>query len=115
MERAAPTRSINEETALAGGPRKTTKRLVRKYRKRTSSARLEYIALLIQRYAAGLLAPFKCSSCNAWSLDPIGWNGPGKPVCQPCSEARQSVPFVAADAPHKDTWRFQAQPKRGPR
>jgi hypothetical protein len=42
--------------------------------------------LLIERYTSGLLAPFICSCCGVIALDPIGWNGSGRPLCESCSD-----------------------------
>jgi hypothetical protein len=46
----------------------------------------DYLALLIERHLDGLLPIFQCAICRRPSLDPIGWNGRGLPLCETCSE-----------------------------
>jgi hypothetical protein len=41
--------------------------------------------LCARRLAQGLLTPFACWSCGVIALDPLGWNGRGKPLCEACA------------------------------
>jgi hypothetical protein len=42
--------------------------------------------LLTARFQAGLLTPFICSSCKLVVLDPFGWNGRRRPLCERCAD-----------------------------
>ena len=68
------------------GPR--VKKLVRRrsYRDNPHLARLRQPLLLLSRYAKGLLQPFTCFGCGQKALDPIGWDGPQKPLCETCAD-----------------------------
>lgn len=69
-------------------PHRKIKRLVRrrKYNAVRFSASSVYLQLLAERYSTGLLTPFRCSRCNRPALDPVGWNGSQRPLCEPCSD-----------------------------
>lgn len=72
---------------LAGEKLRSVKRFVSHRRSAPRSCPdLDYVRLLLERYAAGLLGPFECSRCGRMALDPIGWNGPGKPLCPSCAD-----------------------------
>jgi hypothetical protein len=74
--------------ALGWNPKRTREiknRRRAEYRHSGSSASL-YRRLLFQRVAIGLLSPFQCARCGQVAFDPIGWNGHGKPLCEPCSD-----------------------------
>ena len=45
-----------------------------------------YMRLLVRRCSYGLLWPFRYSECGITALDPIGWNGPGQPLCELCAD-----------------------------
>jgi hypothetical protein len=49
-------------------------------------AHADYLALLIRRHLAGVLPIFQCAECGQPTLDPVGWNGSGRPLCETCSE-----------------------------
>jgi hypothetical protein len=68
--------------------RQTRKRKVgrRKYRTGPPAASLRYIITLGGRYGDNLLAPFNCTGCGRLHLDPVGWNGPGLPLCADCAD-----------------------------
>jgi hypothetical protein len=51
------------------------------------SPRQRYWQLLTRRYSEGLLAPFSCAECGVVALDPVGWNGTYKPLCDRCADA----------------------------
>jgi len=44
------------------------------------------------RVRQGLLHPFSCASCGVIALDPIGWSGRGKPLCEVCAYSEQLAP-----------------------
>jgi len=50
-----------------------------------SSGQLRW-RLLSERFAAGLLAPFGCAGCGLTALDPLGWNGSRRPLCDQCAD-----------------------------
>jgi hypothetical protein len=82
MSRAAPP---GKETSPAGHRgRKTVKKLRRHYLRHRPFAS-SYSHLLSERYAQGLLEPFYCTRCGEASLDPLGWNGRGMPLCGRCA------------------------------
>lgn len=45
-----------------------------------------YLKLIVSRCSQGLLEPFRCAVCGIQALDPIGWNGPHKPLCGRCAD-----------------------------
>lgn len=45
-----------------------------------------YVDLVVSRYSLKLLQPFRCAVCGVMALDPIGWNGPGQPLCELCAD-----------------------------
>jgi hypothetical protein len=47
---------------------------------------LAYARLVVSRCSQGLLEPFRCAICGLMALDPIGWNGPGQPLCAGCAD-----------------------------
>ena len=47
---------------------------------------LTYTRLIVSRCSQGLLEPFRCAVCGVIALDPIGWNGPGEPLCAACAD-----------------------------
>jgi hypothetical protein len=61
-------------------------KLGRKYRHRRRNASVAYFRMLAEREAQGLLFWFSCSRCGSYSLDPIGWDGPGRPLCETCAD-----------------------------
>lgn len=44
-----------------------------------------YEALLTERVIDGDLQSFSCTRCGHTTLDPRGWDGPGKPLCERCA------------------------------
>jgi hypothetical protein len=90
MSRAAPP--VKEDPgSRPSKPGRRSKELVRRYRPYRFFASA-YSRLLDQRCAYGLLALFQCSGCGAVALDPLGWNGPHRPLYGACAdpEARNS-------------------------
>lgn len=51
-----------------------------------------YRRLLLWRLLVGLLSPFACSRCGCLALDPIGWDGPRRPLCGRCADG-EKVPL----------------------
>jgi hypothetical protein len=47
---------------------------------------LEHVLRLGIANALGELPAFTCSRCGKVSLDPCGWDGPGKPLCDKCAD-----------------------------
>lgn len=45
-----------------------------------------YVDLVVSRNSQKLLEPFRCAACGIMALDPIGWNGPGQPLCAGCAD-----------------------------
>jgi hypothetical protein len=45
-----------------------------------------YPVLLLNRYASHVLHPFNCFRCDIRALDPIGWDGRRKPLCETCAD-----------------------------
>jgi hypothetical protein len=64
------------------------KRLVRRrqYQSYRPLSSLAYPIRLGTRYGEELLVPFVCARCARPALDPIGWNGPGQPLCERCAD-----------------------------
>jgi hypothetical protein len=86
MSRAAPPeKKAGPREWHPNGPGKSVDQRAPDYRQSGLSASL-YRRLLFQRVAIGLLAPFQCAHCGQVAFDPIGWNGHGKPLCEPCSD-----------------------------
>jgi hypothetical protein len=75
----AGTPRITRTANVASG---TSPRL---YRRRKLDARHAYWRLLVSRFKAGLLEPFRCAKCRVVALDPIGWSGPREPLCERCA------------------------------
>jgi hypothetical protein len=46
-------------------------------------------ALTGLRYRLGWLEPFKCSRCGKLALDPIGWAGKRRPLCESCADGEK--------------------------
>ena len=55
------------------------------YRHSVASATVHYLARVGRRYTNGLLSPFYCHRCGIPTLDPCGWDGQRKPLCESCS------------------------------
>src|SRR5258707_15342778 len=67
--------------------RKTVNRLVRRRTaQRSVNPDLRYRELLAERYAGGLVSPFRCSGCGQETLDVLGWDGKRRPLCDACSD-----------------------------
>ena len=66
-------------------PRRIRKLARRNYFSSRRSASL-YWQLIVARYLDGLLSPFACSGCGALALDPIGFDGPQRPLCDACAD-----------------------------
>ena len=79
-----PSRKEEPSTRPSNRGRRSRK-LKRAYRPWRSFAS-SYSRLLFQRTYTGLLRPFRCSGCGLLALDPIGWNGHQRPLCEVCSE-----------------------------
>lgn len=45
-----------------------------------------YQQWIAKRLHCGMLPPFWCAVCRGLSIDPLGWNGPHKPLCEECSD-----------------------------
>jgi hypothetical protein len=45
-----------------------------------------YSRLLAKRHAEGLLDQFLCYRCGRPALDPLGFDGPHKPLCRGCAQ-----------------------------
>jgi hypothetical protein len=58
----------------------------RSYRTAAQLTRFHYVTLLLDQYALGLLHPFSCSRCGQRALDPLGWDGPRRPLCGMCAD-----------------------------
>jgi hypothetical protein len=43
-----------------------------------------YRRRLVRRWRRGLLHPFRCVRCGNLALDPLGWDGPERPICADC-------------------------------
>jgi hypothetical protein len=84
MSRAAPGKE--EPGSRPSKPGRRSKKLVRGYRPYRHFASI-YSRLLAERYANGLLTPFRCAGCTTLTLDPVGWNGPHMPLCEICVDA----------------------------
>jgi hypothetical protein len=65
---------------------KENKKLASRHYNPLSSFTSFYSHLLADRYAKGLLTPFVCYRCGRRALDPIGFDGPYQPLCEPCSD-----------------------------
>jgi hypothetical protein len=52
------------------------------YSKVLASASLGYAGLIVDWYAQGLLAPFRCAVCGALAVDPCGRNNKGGWLCR---------------------------------
>lgn len=100
MSRPAPPERRAARLVNSDGPRKA-KKLVRRRRYRNAAplATYNYLALLEDRYAEGLLVPFTCSCCGCPALDPIGWTGRRQPLCGRCAD-RQEPPSESAPSVH---------------
>jgi hypothetical protein len=53
-----------------------------------------YEKRLIRRVRAGLLEWFVCSICGAPKLDPIGYDGPGRWLCEACVTAAERLELL---------------------
>jgi hypothetical protein len=51
-----------------------------------AAPRASYWRLLTERYSQGLLQPFACFRCGVLGLDPLGWDGPRRPLCASCAD-----------------------------
>jgi hypothetical protein len=60
--------------------------LKRLLRRRCHKRRVSASSLTLGRYAQGLLVPFRCSACGAFALDPIGYQGKRRWLCEVCAE-----------------------------
>jgi hypothetical protein len=48
-----------------------------------------YWAMIAQRLSERLLSSFNCSACGILACDPLGWNGPGLPLCADCADGQE--------------------------
>jgi hypothetical protein len=53
-----------------------------------------YEKRLIRRLRGGLLDWFVCAVCNAPKLDPIGYDGPGRWLCEACVTAAERLELL---------------------
>jgi hypothetical protein len=51
----------------------------------------DYLSRLAHRYAKNLLWPHVCDSCGRLNLDPIGWAGKHRPLCEKCADAEEAA------------------------
>ena len=87
MSRSAPPKKKPGSRPSKPGHR--SKKLVRRYRPCRHFASI-YSRLLAERYANGLLTPFRCAGCTTLTLDAVGWNGPKMPLCESCADPEGS-------------------------
>jgi hypothetical protein len=55
-------------------------------KRREIRTRLRQAILLGIANAVGELPAFTCSACGKVGLDPCGFNGPAKPLCEKCAD-----------------------------
>jgi hypothetical protein len=84
MSRAAPPGKERPSTRPSNRGHKS-KKLRRHYLRHRFVASI-YSRLLAERYAQGLLEPFRCYRCGISALDPLGFDGPHRPLCDICSD-----------------------------
>ena len=92
MSCPAPPERRAARLVNSDGPRKAKKHVRRRrYRNPAPLATYNYLALLEDRYAEGLLVPFTCSCCGCPALDPIGWTGRRQPLCKRCADPEEPL------------------------
>jgi len=63
----------------------------REYGTAAACARREYWRLLVERLSENLPTQFVCSACGVIAIDPAGWNGPKRPLCERCADHEGTV------------------------
>jgi hypothetical protein len=86
MSRAAPPGIGSGRLGLNPGGHRERKKLASRYYNSLSSFTSSYSHLLTRRYAERLLRPFRCHRCGSQTLDPLGFDGPHKPLCWRCAQ-----------------------------